>query len=347
MSRTIHHRIIGTAVALLNRDFQLPKDGHFHVVAPGEYSTVTNIRALPPAAQKSLRSRADKDGDLVIIQVVDNAAMQAMVNSFPGGDLLVDYDHLSHDADKPTRAAGWLSAPVLREGGVYAPIRWTNSAQDEVQGGEYRFLSPEFPTGSMLEWLGDNRFRPTRLVGAAVTNRPNMKTLQPLSNAESDPTTTQTNPSMDELKKIAAALGLPETATVDEILAAIAEKTGSLKTLEAEVVENRKAEALALCEKHGITDEKKRTEMSDLYVKNRDTARTLFGMLPEKKDDPRNPLTNRRNAKTPEVVAGDAKDKSEEARASRISNRAQELRKNNPKLTLGQAYEQAEAENPA
>jgi len=126
-----------------------------------------------------------------VVQVIDVEALKAItedftakaaVENFPG--LLVDFDHFSMDTDKPSEAAGWISA--LREDaeGLWAKVRWTSKGKDAVEGGEYRLVSPVFPKPSDCEVLGDNRIRPRLLMSVALTNDPNIKGGRPLTNRE-------------------------------------------------------------------------------------------------------------------------------------------------------------------
>ena len=185
-----------------------------------------------------------------LVQVIDAAAVAAMVNRFDedkarAGDkfagYLVDTDHFSLSTDKPSAAAGWIMALQNRNDGLWAQIRWTTSGEAAVRGGEYRFLSPVWNREDCEE-CGNNRVRPMRLRNAAVTNDPNLKGLAPLSNraqVDSAPNSKGTH----EMKKIANALGMKDADQADEekIIAQIAALVGKLKGYEAkeDAVKNR------------------------------------------------------------------------------------------------------------
>ena len=153
---------------LLNRDgFQTPADGWYQVAPLGEFGH----------AQAGLT------------QVVDAEACQAMANRFDEeakapnfAGLLVDFDHFSLDGEKRSEAAGWITALQNRDGGLFAKIRWSDVGESAVKGGRYRFLSPVWNRADCVD-LGDGRMRPVRLLNAAVTNDPNLKGMQPLSNS--------------------------------------------------------------------------------------------------------------------------------------------------------------------
>ena len=85
---------------ILNRNFELPADGWYHIAPLGEF---------PHAAAG-------------VVQVIDADACRAIVNAFrdqaakpnfPG--LLIDFDHFSLDRQKPSEAAGWISDVQFRE----------------------------------------------------------------------------------------------------------------------------------------------------------------------------------------------------------------------------------------
>jgi hypothetical protein len=128
-----------------------------------------------------------------VVQVIDAEAAKAMVedfkekasaDNFPG--LLVDFDHFSMDTDKPSEAAGWICDLRHDNKGVWAQVRWTDKGKESVEGGVYRLVSPVFPKPSLCESLGDNRIRPREIVSVALTNEPNIKGAQPLTNRWSD-----------------------------------------------------------------------------------------------------------------------------------------------------------------
>jgi hypothetical protein len=125
-----------------------------------------------------------------VVQVIDEAAVRAMAarfrQEFPAGwpGLLVDYEHLSHEPRGSTEAAGWIEGLEARPDGLWAAIRWSQAGRAAVEGGQYRYLSPTWmreECESLPAANGAMRVRPLRLNDAAVTNRPNLSGLTPLS----------------------------------------------------------------------------------------------------------------------------------------------------------------------
>lgn len=147
-------------------EFQLAPDGRCHLIPQGEFPN----------------SQSD------VVQVIDPPALRSILVNFtkvksqpdwPG--LLVDFDHFSYDADKESRAAGWIENLEARPNGLWASIRWTTEGGKAVAGGGYRFLSPVFDARDCQN-LGGKRVRPLRLESAGLTNQPCMKTLTALTN---------------------------------------------------------------------------------------------------------------------------------------------------------------------
>lgn len=126
----------------------------------------------------------------------------------------VDYDHGTNKTGS-SRAAGWI-AKLSAEGphgepGIWAKVDWTGPGRLALANKEYRFISPVFTFDKVTRAVG-------RIVRAALTNDPALADLPALASQQSE-----NNPVNDDLKKIAAALGLdPATATMDDVIKAIA-----------------------------------------------------------------------------------------------------------------------------
>jgi phage I-like protein len=354
---------------ILNRNFELPADG-WHQLAPlGEF---------PHAAAG-------------IIQVIDTAACNAMVASFdfqkksstifPG--LLIDFDHFSLDAEKRSEAAGWITdlkfLPPSQSAignhqsempcGLFALIRWSDIGEAAVKGGRYRFLSPVWAKGD-CEDLSDNRFRPVRLLNAAVTNDPNLKGILPLSNrAPFDFTPLGKNAHLTQeknMKPIVDALlnklNLPADAAQDAIIAAIANMaspeeiaalTNRAETAETELSGLRtaqlEADADAFLEANAAVIEN-RDQVRAQFIENRTLTEAVFKNLKLPKPQTLNselrtpaspkPLHNRDS----KVLATQNRDAStSESKAVKIRNRAAEIMKTE-RVAYTEAFRRAEQE---
>src|SRR4051812_37024853 len=135
---------------ILNRDFSHPVDGWYQIEPRGEHPN----RAAG------------------VVQVIDDAAMKSIVERFNqdavagnlrhGNEMLIDHEHFSDQADKETRAYGWLVELQCREDGIYGRVRWSKTGEEAVDGGDYRFFSTEYEArdceegqGSGVEGNGD------------------------------------------------------------------------------------------------------------------------------------------------------------------------------------------------
>ena len=181
-------------------------------------------------------------------QVCDREAFDALVRLFneEKTELLVDYMH-----DRG-RAAGWITKLHINDDGLYADVRATPTAKREVNDEEFVYSS--------ADWLVDKATgRPTRLLGVALTNTPNMPVVRirnskyfniqndnsggvnSVSDAKPQPTKTK------NMKSIALKLGLAEDADEAAIIAAIDALAAKVATSEEARLEN---EADAFVEKH-------------------------------------------------------------------------------------------------
>jgi hypothetical protein len=160
-----NQRVMNTLI--LNREtFEMPNDGWYQIAPLGEFPH-------QPTG---------------VVQVVDQAACDAMTNAFKQeseksnfAGLLIDFDHFSLDDKLKSEAAGWITELNNRDDGLWAKIRWSDIGEECVKGGRYRFLSPVWSQRDCDD-LGNGRLRPVRLLNAAVTNDPNLKGMMPLSN---------------------------------------------------------------------------------------------------------------------------------------------------------------------
>jgi phage I-like protein len=127
--------------------------------------------------------------------------------------LVIDENHatdLSAPKGGASPAMGWMTNLRSGEGGsIWADVEWTKRGGEAVLNKEYSFISPVF--------LHDDQGEITVVLRAALTNSPNLNL--PALNSERLENNNFKEKAMD--KELLAALGLPETATGAEALAAI------------------------------------------------------------------------------------------------------------------------------
>ena len=159
---------------------------------------------------------------------INAATAQRVIAAFNAAQPpVIDYEHqtLHKEANgQPAPAAGWMHGLRWIEGrGLFAEAELTERARALVQSGEYRYFSPvfEYARGS-----GEV----TRILMGALTNHPaiaGMEAVNLMAAASARFTTTPTTSTKESddmnelLKKLLAALGLPEDASEEQALSAI------------------------------------------------------------------------------------------------------------------------------
>ena len=140
-----------------------------------------------------------------------DAVIRATREHFGSTDIVLDYNHQTEFSSRngqPAPAAGWLTDLSADAEGIWAHVKWTERGRQAVASREFRYISPVFwhdEEGSIL-----------MLASAALTNIPNLD-LKALS--ERGATITPSEETSMDKEAIAQALGLPATASEEDILA--------------------------------------------------------------------------------------------------------------------------------
>ena len=159
------------------------------------------------------------------------AAARRIIESLAArkGEIPIDYEHQILRAKKngkPAPAAGWFSRAEYVPGeGLYAvDVRWTDRARAMIEAGEYRYISPLFfydrRTGEIVS-----------LVNFTLANIPAIDGHGDLAAA------TCIHHQEEPMNAIAKALGLPEDATEEAVLAALSALQDKLEETEAKLDE--------------------------------------------------------------------------------------------------------------
>lgn len=258
-----------------------PGDGWYHVERWGEHP------------QTSLEGKQ-------YVQVIDDEAVRAIVEAgVPEEGLLIDVEHVSVTGVRDTRAYGWgreLAGLPTEEGlQLCVWIEWTPLGQPLVKDHIYKHFSTVYSVELCAD-LGGGRIRPLQLVGLALTNQPNNPGQRPITNSQAAPindnTNQQDNINMEELKKIAAKLGLPEDATLEQVEAAI----DALMAAEQEAAE---AEAETLLNSEELKDlpDEARKDLKDELLTNREMGIKMINLLINRKGGGAPPATAPRYAR--------------------------------------------------
>lgn len=142
-----------------------------------------------------------------------------------GQDLDIDYDHKEYGGE----AAGWVKQAEARPDGLWLLVEWTQKAYEAIKSKAYRYFSPEFDDTWTDPRTGE-KFKDV-LFGGGITNRPFLKGIQPLNLSEfyeDQRVALKENGSMDpeQVKELAAMLGLGDNATPEMLFGALMMKLG-------------------------------------------------------------------------------------------------------------------------
>ena len=208
-------------------------------------------------------------------QLCDRAAFEAVKNKFDQDkkELLFDYEH------ERGRAAGWITALHITDDGLYADVRPTPAGRKSVRDEEYLYTS--------ADWFVGADDRPMMLMGASLTNDPNIE-VERIQNTkyfkdggtEASATNSQAAHSTaatpkPNMKQIALKLGLAESATEAEIVGAVGELQTRIQNSAKSLLE---AEADAFIEKHKerITNTAK---VKEAYILCPGAVQAVFGNM--------------------------------------------------------------------
>jgi phage I-like protein len=200
-------------IAALSLEITPREDGLLHILPAGEFRARDGRPTEVPAWRMTAKNAA---------KIIAAAAAQHV-------QYVVDYEHQTMKAaqnGQPAPAAGWIAPASLtwkepadgEPGGLYGAVTWTDKASGYIAAKEYKYQSPVFAyddkTGDVLA-----------LLHVAITNTPALDNLQDLNLAAASYQFTPEQPTSENtVDKVALckALGLPETASDEEINAKIA-----------------------------------------------------------------------------------------------------------------------------
>lgn len=130
-------------------------------------------------------------------------------------DIVIDYEHQTlNDVQAP--AGGWIKELYKGEDAIIAKVEWTSRAAEYLRNKEYRYLSP-------VVMVRKKDQKATTIHSAALTNTPAIDGMFAVVNSlDIDDIETEGGKEMD-LKELVKTLGLPETASEEEIKNALAE----------------------------------------------------------------------------------------------------------------------------
>jgi phage I-like protein len=246
------------------------------------------FQILPPVGEYPGMRIRRKGKAISATVVIDAEAIANCLSAFraaassPGfHGILVDREHFSLDLDKPSDAMAWALDMEARDGSLWARFEFTPPGREAYASKVLVSRSPVMD----LEDLGNGRFRPTRVTSIALTNTPQFDTLSTLAAAraaDSQPGGDAHNPGDPTMKKLLALLGLPDTATEDEAVAAAQSLIDRAATADAEMKKATAACRKARCDsflaahKDRISDE---AAFRAAYDAAPDATEAAFGLF--------------------------------------------------------------------
>lgn len=154
---------------------------------------------------------------------VDEESFELILKKFRDRklDLVIDYEHQTlKDVQAP--AGGWIKDIQKGEDALIAKVEWTPKGKEYVQNKEYRYLSP-------VVMVRESDGKVVSVHSVALTNTPAIDGMFAIVNSADFPAgeieieIPKGGKIMEFLKALAAMLGLPETATEEEVKNAVLE----------------------------------------------------------------------------------------------------------------------------
>ena len=215
--------------------------GHIDIAAMigADKKAPTEFRIFPAGVYRTTK------GDYLFDELASQRVMAKVAEW--GNDYCVDYDHMMLaflDANSPTNkeSAAWYR-PELRNGELWASkVDWIPEAGEKVASKKFRYISPAW------RWEADEvtgAKRIVELINVGLTNLPATLHQKPLVASRVGGTPDPKEKSMN-WKNLLAKLGLTETASEADAMAALERLLGPLASFASLTGKTNPAEALAV-----------------------------------------------------------------------------------------------------
>lgn len=155
---------------------------------------------------------------------VDDESVELIKKQFKSRrlDLVIDYEHQTL-SDIQAPAAGWIKDIYKGDNAIIAKVEWTTKAKEYLKNKEYRYLSP-------VVIVRKKDQKAIAIHSVALTNTPAIDGMYAIVNSAKIADSLEGENNMN-IKEIAKALGLPETATEEEIKQAIEDSRKAIEKL--------------------------------------------------------------------------------------------------------------------
>jgi hypothetical protein len=244
-----------------------------------------------------------------------------------------------------TEALAWVrelaACPREDDAGSYDLAAWlelTASGRPLIAGKVYKHFSTEYLL-EHCEQVAEDSYRPQRLDGLALTNRPNNPGQRPITNRlaanPNNNQTTKMNITESDMMTALAKLGLGEEATGEDLLKAIDDLQLSVQNSEQvaaeEIVKNTDTE--------GELDKEEQQLYADEVVKNRERGLRLLNRRLRKTGANHNRGPVAPSAVRPRAVLG-----GQQPGDMMVANRAREIQRSCPDKNWTACYNEARRE---
>lgn len=154
---------------------------------------------------------------------VDDESVELIRRQFKNRrlDIVIDYEHQTLK-DMQAPAGGWIKDIYKGEDAVVAKVQWTDKAKDYLKNKEYRYLSP-------VVMVRKKDRKAAAIHSVALTNTPAIDGMFALVNSDDIADIEEMEEKQMDIKELAVILGLPETATEEEVKKALGAAKAALE----------------------------------------------------------------------------------------------------------------------
>lgn len=147
--------------------------------------------------------------------IVDDESAALIIKTFVAGkkDIPIDFEHTTLGGNYSTPsgaapAAGWITEIHAKAGvGVFAMVKWNDSARAMIRGDEYRYLSP-------VALVRKDGNKAVAIESAALTNKPALVDMERLAASDKEGESTM---DLKELRAALAAAGIVLADDADDV----------------------------------------------------------------------------------------------------------------------------------
>lgn len=175
-------------IAALNASESM--SGRMHSLYLAEPNEVDGVSAPFEVLRAGSFERAGEEIEITEADLDQMVANFEAMRERGADELPVDFDHSFAEGGE-SKAAGWIKALVRKGASLFARVKWTTAASQQIRDEEYRYISAEFHPDWTDEFGEAHGFT---LLAAGLTNRPFLRGMTPVAlSDEIDPEAVRVN----------------------------------------------------------------------------------------------------------------------------------------------------------